>query len=187
MENTIKLTGLADTDKLILLHLHYDDLINLIKIDKIQRTLIYHLLPEIIKHNNTFSTRPIKFLVNLLELGEISFVKRILNTMKESHAVFTNLFDYIEPRLEENYIRSAPINYNWSHFMNHFLKMKSPPDLSDIIKINHFLEAAIDANKLVIVDLINDYWQNQELDDYIIILTKTKNQLLKMKSLLKID
>lgn len=45
MENTIRFTKLADTDKHILLYLDFDDLINLIKIDKVQRSLIYYLLP----------------------------------------------------------------------------------------------------------------------------------------------
>lgn len=122
--------------------------------------------------------------MDLLEIGEFAFVKKILNNLTSGHAVFTNLFDYIDVSLYDTYIHSAPKNYKWTHFMNTFLDFNTPPSLQDLITINHFLEAAKDADNQIIVDLITEYWQNEELDEYLKQVVKTQQQLLKMKKLL---
>ena len=198
--NKIGLFGLADIDQSIILKSDYNAIIKLLIADPSSRNLIYKLLPQIMKNNNIEVNEDLlsvssDFLYDLLKLGEVELIKRIWQILDNNN---NNDDDYVNEKygdlgstimseddeqiVIEDYLKSVPMNYDLKIFIKYYLD----PDytqgmsMSQIIYfINRILAAAINVNNEEIVNIIKDYWEEEDLN----ILAK---DLLKMKKLLKI-
>lgn len=191
--NKIGLFGLVDIDQNIILNSDYDGIIKLLTADQSSRNLVYKLLPQIIKNNNINTNNnllsiSVKFLHDLLELGEVELIKRswkILDDEDYANEIFDELGSNLHEEdqiIIENYFKSSPKNYNWDVLLDHYLDKECNESLSmavNIEYINKILKAAISVKNNFIVDAIKNYWE----DEYLNILSK---ELSKMRNLLEL-
>lgn len=193
-KNKIGLFGFADIDQNIILNSDYDAIIKLLTADPSSRNLIYKLLPQIIKNtssekNSNLLSIDLDFLYNLLKLGEIELIKRAWQILDDDeyyiYEKYAELGEHIheeEQIIIENYLKSAPINYNWETFLIIYLDKEYTRERSmadNIAFLNNILAAAVNVKNDFIVNGIRNYWE----DEYLSFLSR---DLLKMKDLLGI-
>lgn len=193
-QNKIGLFGWTDIDQEIILNSDYISIINLLTADPSSRNLIYKLLPDIIKNNNIrgiyndWSNTPLNFLTDLLTMGQIELIKRVLQLLGDkADDYYSDLGDDIAnyPALIENYLKSAPINYNWDRFLRNYLDedYNNQQQYIDVVaNINVILEAAINVKNYTITEAIEAYWQEEGLDIVYQELVKTRKLLKSLKS-----
>jgi hypothetical protein len=191
-KNKIGLFGLADIDQNIILNSDYDGIIKLLEADPSSRNLIYKLLPQILKNNNTNTNKnnllsiSLNFLFNLLRIGEVELIKRIWQILDDEdyinekyYELGNNIYDE-DQIIIENYLKSLPINYNLNEFLKRYLDKDYNEGIHFTIiieSINKILAAAINVKNDIIVEAIKEYWK----DEYLAYLSE---QLLKMEKLL---
>lgn len=123
-------------------------------------------------------------------MGEVELIKRswqILDDEEYVNEKYEDLGSDIHEQDQitiENYLKSAPINYDWNMFLKNYLELEyiegTPIAIAVVIEnINNILAAAINVKNDFIVNKIKAYWE----DEYLSILLQ---ELLKMKNLYKL-
>jgi len=200
--NKIGLFGHTDIDQKIILSSDYDGIIKLLTADPSSRNLIYRLLPQIIKNNNIGLNKDSwiinsDFLYDLLKLGEVEIIKRIwqiyvdeqyVDEQYEELGTVVLQENYYDQVMIENYLKSAPMNYDWNRFLDNYLKTVNVEGTAlaiavDIEMINKIFLAAINVKNDFIVNEIKVYWVNEDFNILLEELLKLKNLINNTKNI----